>query len=91
MTPKQTLTKQNLIPEKQLIPIPHIFHDILVRWSSLLIRWSGTSGNMRHQIPKNKIHLDDARPFKDPSRNIPLGMYQQIREHLKVMAAILDL
>ena len=34
-------------------------------------------------LVEHEIHLDDAHPFKDPSRNIPPGMYQEIRDHLK--------
>ena len=36
-------------------------------------------------LVEHEIHLDDARLFKDPYRNIPPGMYQEIREHLKEM------
>lgn len=34
---------------------------------------------------EHEINLNDDTPFKDPPRNIPPALYQEIREHLKEM------
>ena len=36
-------------------------------------------------LVKHKIVLDDDRPFKQPYRRIPPGLYEEVRQHVKEM------
>ena len=38
-------------------------------------------------LVKHKIDLLDPKPFKQPYRRIPPGMYEEVRQHLKDMLA----
>ena len=39
------------------------------------------------KVMKHKIVLEDNKPFKQPYRKIPPGMYEEVRQHIKEMLA----
>ena len=55
----------------------------LSTWSNIFSKGATDLG--REDIVKHKINSTDDKPFKDPYRRIPLGLYQDVRLHLKEM------
>lgn len=62
----------------------------LVRTSELLNRWKHTFSTSftdlgKTDLVKYEIKLTDNIPVKKPYRRIPLGMYEEVRQHLNEM------
>ena len=60
-----------------------LFSDILCKWSHIFSKDSNDLG--KTDLVKHKIVLEDDRPFKQPYRKIPPGMYDEIRQHINDM------
>ena len=74
------------IDESSLTP------EQLVRLRQLLGNWNhifskGLTDLGCTNVMKHRIILTDDKPFKQPYRKIPPGMYEEVRQHLKDMLA----
>ena len=59
--------------------------QVLGKWEHIFSKSAIDLG--RTDLVKHKIELLDDRPFKQPYRRIPPGMYEEVRQHLKDMLA----
>ena len=55
----------------------------LSKWSNIFSK--GPTDLGKADIVKHEINLTDDKPFKDPYRRIPPGLYEEVRLHLKEM------
>ena len=69
----ENLTEDQLLRAKQ----------VLGNWSSIFSTSPTDLG--RTDTVKHKINLTDDVPFKDTYRQIPPGLYEEVRQHLKEM------
>ena len=56
---------------------------LLSKWSNIFSK--GPTDLGKADIVKHEINLTDDKPFKDPYRRIPPGLYEEVRLHLKEM------
>ena len=56
---------------------------LLSTWSNIFSKGATDLG--KADIVKHKINSTDDKPFKDPYRRITLGLYEDVRLHLKEM------
>lgn len=64
--------------------------DQILRAKQVLGNWhevfsKGPNDIGRTDIVKHRIVLEDEKPFKQPYRRIPPGMYEEVRQHVKEM------
>ena len=59
--------------------------QVLGKWEHIFSR--GLTDLGKTDLVKHKIDLLDTKPFKQPYRRIPPGMYEEVRQHLKDMLA----
>ena len=55
--------------------------NILSKWTSIFSKGPTDLGCT--DLTEHEIHLTDNKPFKEPYRRIPPGMFEEVREHLK--------
>ena len=72
------IDKSNLTPE-QLLRL----RQVLGNWNHIFSK--GLTDLGCTDAVKHKIILTDDKPFKQPYRKIPPGMYEEVRQHLKDM------
>jgi hypothetical protein len=56
---------------------------MLYRWSHVFSKNSSDLG--KTNLVEHRIVLEDEKPFKQPYRKIPPGMYDEVRRHVKEM------
>ena len=73
----ENLTEDQLLRAKQ----------VLGNWSSIFS--TGPTDLGRTDSVKHKINLTDDTPFKDPYRKIPPVLYEEVRQHCRVITGSL--
>ena len=72
------INKENLTPD-QLLRV----QQVLGKWTHIFSTGPMDIGHTT--LLKHKIVLEDPKPFKQPYRRIPPGMYEEVRQHIKDM------
>ncbi len=67
------LTQEQILRAKQ----------VLGNWNRIFSKGPNDIG--RTDLVKHRIVLEDDKPFKQPYRRIPPGMYEEVRQHVKDM------
>lgn len=56
-------------------------HDLLRKWKHIFS--TGPTDLGHTDLIEHEIKLSDNTPFKEPYRNIPPGLFNEVKEHLK--------
>ena len=63
-----------------------VAHNFLMQWQPLFSQGPTDLGHT--DLDQHTINLEDDKPFKEPYRNIPPTLIQEVREHLQEMIEI---
>ena len=63
-----------------------VAHNFLSQWQPIFSQGPTDLGHT--DLVQHNINLEDDKPFKEPYRNIPSALIQEVREHLREMIEI---
>lgn len=58
-------------------------HKLFSKWQHIFSKDPCDLGHT--DLIEHEIHLSDAKPFKEPHRNIPTSLLEEVRQHIKEM------